>query len=328
MSGKVLSPDEVAELIKTGKPLSLGGSAELLSQLPAGNWIGGSIPYFMGANGGEHSPDKIFATELSADAIGATIKLYDCDDIKNVYLEAPDNGFSLIILPALSEVHVSFATNAPNYEGFATSPLVGWIAGSSLEVFEPGIARVFDGNDPKGHANKAAVLHLSLPASKVAELSIVNIFEPGAGAVIQFEETSWDQTTAIVDGKKVNLAEYFADNEIDTKLPLVADSFGATINSSIISSDKETGSTKFYAPMFRGVDYRVAKPVANYVEAFATAMPPETADATFLCNCILNYVYGELDGKQTGEATGPITFGEIAYQLLNQTVAYLTVRDV
>lgn len=328
MSGNVMSPEEAAELIKTGKPLSLGGSAELLSQLPPGNWIGGSIPYFMGANGGEHSPDKIFATELSSEASGATVKLYNCDDIKNVYVDAPDNGFSVIILPALSEVHVSFATNAPNYEAFATSPLVGWIAGSSLDVFEPGIAKVFDGSDPKGHVNKAVVLHLTLPANKVAELSIVNIFEPGDGALIQFEETGWDQTTAIVDGKKVNLAEYFVENEIDTKLPLVADSFGATINSSIISSDKDTGSTKFYAPMFRGVDYRVAKPVADYVKAFEAAMPAETADATFLCNCILNYVYGELDGKKTGDATGPLTFGEVAYQLLNQTVAYVTVHDV
>ncbi len=300
----------------------------MLSKLPPGNWIGGSIPYFMGADGGEHTPDKIFATELSADAVDAQIKLYDCDDIKNVYVDAPDNGFSLIILPALTEVHTSFASNAPSYEGFATSPLVGWIAGASLDDFEPGVARVFDGSDPTGQANKAAVLHLSLPANKVAELSIVNIFEQGSGPVIQFEETGWDQTTAIVNGEKVNLAQYCDANNIDTKLPLVADYFGAMINTSVISSDPESGATKYYAPVFQGVDYRVAKPVEDFAKAFEKAMPPETADATFLCNCILNYLYGELDGKKTGEATGPLTFGEVAYQLLNQTMAYLTVRDV
>ena len=47
----------------------------------------------------------------------------------------------------------------------------------------------------------------------------------------------------------------------------------------------------------------------------------------FSCNCILNYLYSELEGKKTGGITGPITFGEIAYQLLNQTMVYLTIED-
>jgi hypothetical protein len=34
-----------------------------------------------------------------------------------------------------------------------------------------------------------------------------------------------------------------------------------------------------------------------------------------------------LEGKKTGGVTGPITFGEIAYQLLNQTLAYISVKD-
>ncbi len=38
---------------------------------------------------------------------------------------------------------------------------------------------------------------------------------------------------------------------------------------------------------------------------------------------MLNYVYGKLEGRHTGKLTGPITFGEIAYQLLNQTLVYL-----
>jgi hypothetical protein len=35
-----------------------------------------------------------------------------------------------------------------------------------------------------------------------------------------------------------------------------------------------------------------------------------------------------LEGKTTAGMTGPMTFGEIAYQLLNQTLVYLEVRDV
>jgi hypothetical protein len=42
----------------------------------------------------------------------------------------------------------------------------------------------------------------------------------------------------------------------------------------------------------------------------------------------LNYLYGKLEGRKTGDLTGPITFGEIAFQLLNQTLVYLEVTEV
>ena len=43
---------------------------------------------------------------------------------------------------------------------------------------------------------------------------------------------------------------------------------------------------------------------------------------------MLNYVYGELENKHTGSLTGPMTFGEIAFQLLNQTLVYVTLGEV
>ena len=51
----------------------------------------------------------------------------------------------------------------------------------------------------------------------------------------------------------------------------------------------------------------------------------ECEDLFFSCNCVLNYLYAGLEGKKTGEFNGPATFGEIAYQLLNQTLVYLTI---
>lgn len=39
-------------------------------------------------------------------------------------------------------------------------------------------------------------------------------------------------------------------------------------------------------------------------------------------------LYGGLEGRKTGHITGPITFGEIAHQLLNQTMVRLYLRDV
>ena len=51
--------DEVIYLIKQDKRLLLAGDEELLKKLPEGNWIGGSIPYFMAENGGMLSKDDI-----------------------------------------------------------------------------------------------------------------------------------------------------------------------------------------------------------------------------------------------------------------------------
>jgi hypothetical protein len=64
------------------------------------------------------------------------------------------------------------------------------------------------------------------------------------------------------------------------------------------------------------------------MNTFNSMIPTGNNDAiAFSCNCILNYLYAELEGKQTGNFTGPITFGEVAYQLLNQTMVYLDIQD-
>jgi hypothetical protein len=41
---------------------------------------------------------------------------------------------------------------------------------------------------------------------------------------------------------------------------------------------------------------------------------------------VLNYLHGSLEGRRTGSLQGPMTFGEIAYQLLNQTLVQITVE--
>ncbi|WP_439895878.1 DUF6976 family protein [Alloyangia pacifica] len=44
------------------------------------------------------------------------------------------------------------------------------------------------------------------------------------------------------------------------------------------------------------------------------------------CNCILNFPYDPLETKRTGDFTDPVTFGEIAYILLNQTMVRLQLH--
>ena len=59
--------------------------------------------------------------------------------------------------------------------------------------------------------------------------------------------------------------------------------------------------------------------------AFAEQLSGRDA-GSLSCNCILNFVYGGLEGKKTPGFTGPVTFGEIAYILLNQTLVTLECK--
>jgi hypothetical protein len=82
----------------------------------------------------------------------------------------------------------------------------------------------------------------------------------------------------------------------------------------------------FYAPVFTGIKYKMAKSMTNYVKEFNGQLKNlKSVNSAFSCNCILNFLYGELENKDIESFFGPITFGEIAYQLVNQTLVYVTV---
>ena len=171
-------------------------------------------------------------------------------------------------------------------------------------------------------------MHIGLPTDRQANINIVNILRQGTGDAITFREDGFTAVEAQVNGVSRNFAEYLAEKGTDTRLPLVADYSGAMVNTSFQQVDTSLKKVSFYAPVFRGVEYKVAAPVADYVSAFERHLPRSASQAiTFSCNCILNYLYSNLEGKRTGKVMGPITFGEIAYQLLNQTLAYVTIQE-
>jgi hypothetical protein len=319
---------EVKSKIEQGQVLLLAGDEESLRQLPAGNWIGGTIPYFMGETGGISSREKIYVTEIPDYVASLEIKVYDEKNIQNIYKDIPENGFGVVILPALSGIHLGFALNAPAYEEFAIKPLIGWISGVHLTDLGKETPKVFDGKHLRAMEDQAVALQVKLESGKIADIGILNIFEQGAGDTITFAKDGFSTTDAYINGEKCNFADYISANNFSTKLPLVADYYGVPVNISFQSVDIEKHEVVFYAPVFSGIRYRLAKPINDYVTEFVSRIPTNTADIVFSCNCILNYLYSELEGKKTGEITGPITFGEVAYQLLNQTMVYLTVSDL
>jgi hypothetical protein len=221
----------------------------------------------MDAKGGTISRDRVFVHDLTAVTETVSIRSYTADELARIPGDAPENGFSILIIPAISRAHGAYAQNAPDYPGIFMKPVLGWISGVHLDDLGKVSPKVFDGSTGTASEQKG----------------------------------------------------------IDTRLPMVADYAGALINVSFQTVPEGEGPVVLYAPVFRHVAYKIASPVEDYVQAFNQALPKGVVPV-FSCNCILNFLYSELTGRVTEGFYGPITFGEIAYQLLNQIMVYLEIQ--
>ncbi len=329
ISSALITRELLIEKINQGEYLVIAADEDVLANLPSGNWIAGTIPYFMTDDGGKADRDHIFVNTINgiASSRPPRITLYDTNSIGRIAQEAPEHGFTIVILPAMSEVHASYAKNAPNFPNMYFSPIIGWISGVHLDDLGKRNAKIgFGPLNGMLLEQQAVAMHISLPTHQLANINIVNLFAQGDGAEIKFKSTGFEVTDCTVDGRPVKLAEYIQQHNIDTRLPLVANYSGVMVNVSIQNVDADSGKVALYAPVFAEVSYRFARPVENYIEAFDKMLPASATDKiAFSCNCILNYLYSELEGKKTRNLTGPITFGEVAYQLLNQTLVYLSL---
>ena len=315
--------DEVSKQINNGSLLHIAGTEALLKKLPKGKWIGGSTEYFMAKDGGKVSGELLFVTEFPYESY--SVKSYDASSISNVAVDAFDSGFSIIILPFDSAVHKEYAENAAGYKDLFMKDVVGWISGMNLGISGQTPVAV-NGMTGEAFSDKAVALHLKVPDNKTVSINIVNIFEQDESSpIIKFTEEGFSVKKCLVDGKETVFADYIAENGIDTKLPLIGNYSGVWINTSFRSI--ENGVVNFYAPVFDSIEYKLAKDISDYSAAFHSHLEGiSDANAVFSCNCILNFLYGELEGKSIEAFAGPITFGEVAYQLVNQTLVYVTVQ--
>ncbi|EIJ41241.1 hypothetical protein BegalDRAFT_0321 [Beggiatoa alba B18LD] len=323
----LITVEQAQEAIRAGKTLFLAGDENLLRQLPQGKWIGGSIPYFMSEAGGLCTQQLIFATEAPAEVSAIHICEYDKNSLAQIPQDAPNNGFTLLIIPAFSSAHITYAHNAPSYSNLFLKPIIGWIAGVHLDEFGERLPIIFNGETGNSSHQHAIAMHLTLPADIMALIHILNLFRPDETDAITFEHEGFMVKECIVNGQKWRFADYITHKKADIRYPLIADYCGALVNVSFQAIDQKTGVVHLYAPVFKQVKYRLAQPLTNYIQAFEQAFPKD-AKPVFACNCILNYLFSELEGKKTLPITGPMTFGEIAYQLLNQTLVYLELKYV
>lgn len=323
----LLSIAEANALIARGSPLIIAGSRASLTALQPGNWIGGSIPYFITADGGKCDQTNLFVDEIRLPFTHWSIKSYDTTSLSHLASDAFENGFSYIIIPANSGAHLEYAMNAAQYHDLFLKPVIGWISGVHLDDLAFEEAVVVDGRTGLMQSTAAIVLHVELPPKIQVLVKTVNLFQPGKGPTLHFSEPGFSASTALVDGQRMPLVPFMKDHGWDASRPLVADYAGIYVNVSIKSINEKSGRVSFYAPVFPNIAYREAAPIEDYVAAF-TALVPKEIKPVLSCNCVLNYVYGKLEGRRTGPFTGPATFGEIAHQLVNQTLVYLAANDI
>jgi hypothetical protein len=322
----LMTLDEASKRIKEGALLHIAGVGALLKKLPKGNWVGGSTEHFMAEGGGKVSDGLLFVTEFPYKDF--TIKQYDTETIKNVAADAFDNGFSIVIIPFDSALHKVYAEKAPGFEGMFIKNVGGWISGVSPDA-PPGQAPIaVNGLTGEVYTDRGAALHIGVPGDKSVTIGVINIFSQDETApAIEFPEEGFSVTKCLVDGKETVFADYVNKIKYDTRQPIVGNYAGNGVNVSFRSI--EGGVVNFYSPVFVGIKYKIAKPVPNYAEEFggrlANHLSKLDAGTVFSCNCYLNFVHGKLEGRSTEHFVGPITYGEIAYQLVSQTLVYITV---
>ena len=327
MKNELLTLAEASARIEAGDIMTIAGSAEMLRALPRGNWIGGTTVYFVTDKGGEMLRDRVFCTTFTKAqrAVPRHVAAADLASIPQGYIAG---GVTMIMIPAFSKAHEDFALQGQDYDGIFDQPLAGWVTGVHLDEIGREKPLVFDGATGLAHDEGALLMHIALPDGAAVDLDILNIFKQreDMGQTLRFDHSGFTATTAILGGREVKLADYITQQGIDLSLPLMANYAGAMVNVSVRDVDAATGMVTFYAPVVAGAEYRFAAPLTNYAAAFADGAEGAAADQ-FSCNCILNYIHGEMEGKRAGHFTGPVTFGEIAYILLNQTLVRLDIQS-
>jgi hypothetical protein len=327
-------------MISEGRILLLAGAEEELATLPKGNWIGGTAGYFVTPQGGVAAEGQIFYADFTAIANGASWRSFDAGNIHEIGQHYPHNGFAILILPGFSKLLGEVAGRIMEFDGLYNLPLMGWVSAVALDglphVLSPERPKIFAGG-PQAEDERAAVLYVSLPEQCFAQLHIANLFTPGTGPEIRFPVSGQSSDgDCLIGGERRNLARYMAERGIDRRLPLIADHEGALLNVAILMADAPSGRMMFLSPVSTALTYRFAEEVLDYAAEFTrTAADIEPDKAAHACICALHYHYAGLISRPGGGAamteiagpdiTAPVTFGQIAYTVLNQTLTCLTI---
>lgn len=327
MRNTLMTPSEAAALVAEGRLLMIAGNEQLLAQIGKGHWIGGTIPYFMGEDGGCEDFEHVFVTDFTDVVTNFSIKAYAAPELGQMLTDRYSDGFSYILLPAFSEPHSDYALKVRYMDNLFDVPTMGWVTGVHISEIGTKKPKVINGETGEVLDNECIAMHMQLPADKLAGIEIVNIYAQSDSVEFSFPHDSFTVSDCLINGKAGNLADYLVVNNVDLSLPLVADHGGALINADIQNVDKEARTVSFFAPILSTQEYKIAEPIADRYAAFLDTMPEDNSQVICSCNCLSSYLQLGLNGKHTKGVTSPFTFGEIAYILVNQTMVMLSLYD-
>jgi len=328
MERKLYSVNEVIHFISEGRKMVLSGDESVLDKLPAGNWIGGTSPYFMDKTKGVFSTENIFVDDFSELGLDFKIIEYNKNTMESIVKDSFRNGFTILILPGDSEAHFEFSIHSLDYDGIFDNPIVGFVAGFDLNKIGIAKPKVYLGTSTKKIEQNGVALHVQLPSNRVARAEILNLdtIDPQSPS-IKFPSTSFTQSECLIDGKKSNIADYLTDINYKAGLPIMANYNGAMINRDIKVIDKEKREVSFFSPVFSDETYFLAKVIDNYHDLFNQKLDLKGMNIPYSCICVSYYGLGNLENKKIG-AEGVFAFGEIAFTLLNQTLVYLEIDHI
>jgi len=319
--------EEVSQKIQDNEFLIVLGNDQLLQQLPKGNWIGVSAYYFMTKEKGLSTNEKLYVQSLSNYSESVTIKSYNKDEIQEVLNDRVAGGFTYLLMPPFTEVSQNYALEALSERSLYDIPIIGFIGGCKFESLQKGEkSYCYNGTTRERHDEEAIAIHVKLKQNFSPRIEILNIFEPKLeGPKFVFDQNSFAVTDCTVDGQKWNFYDYMVENDMSTTYPLVSNHNGALLNCSIFQQEQDNKTVYMASPTRKGKTYYLAKRFDDYMEAFQAKFDTiDKSNIVISFNCFYNYLFGKLEGKRL-EIGGPITYGEIAYQLLNQTMVYLRI---
>jgi len=328
MKKQLYALDEVNLLINSGRKLVITADENLLDKLDKGDWIAGTIPYFMTNDGGILTKNKLFVDDLTDLGLEFKFLQYTAQNIDSITINNFENGFVILILPLGSEIHKQFSLNSLNYTDILKNPLLGYVSGFDLNEKNNPTAFVYFGKNKEKTGINGVALHVKLPENEVARVEIIN---PNSidekSPEFTFPITSFEQSECKINGKEGNIADYLISINHPIMLPLISSTNGTLINRDIQLINKEERKVSFFSPVYNDEKYRLAKETDDFTLLFKDKLQINKDDTKYSCLCVSFYMLGNLENK-TININGAFTFGEIAYQLLNQTAVFLLIDKI
>ncbi|WP_234729863.1 DUF6976 family protein [Acidocella facilis] len=326
-SRAVATPKDVSRLIEAGHVLIVAGEEATLSQLPAGRWIGGTTAWFLLPDGVGPAQGRLIYTDLTGIARHAALFAFDETELPHLSTFYPPHGFAVLLLPGRSALLERVATSMLDWDGLYNAPLTGWVSGVALEALGQSTPKIFCGNGTP-HDDRAALLYVTLPNELYPELSVINPFGVGAGPGIVFPDRGYASAGLCrIGGETMRLRAFLDQAVADPGLPLIADRDGALVNNTILNLGAAQEAVEFLCPLDPGLMYRFAEPLPAYEAAFARAARDlDLAGAVLSALCIGSLRHLTAEMRRHLPAVAPVTFGQIGYTVLTQTLTCLNIH--